>query len=136
GGVSSWSDLYLNSAETSTATRVVSPADQKRTAVTLRADWPKHVAGRHTARATVPQFKRIARNRLLRGPEMQPAFGIDKRLQFRACFLHHPNWRSCRRRQVLRGSLFRCSVLLAAPVYIILRLGIRRNPIIFLYSAR
>src|SRR4029077_13971715 len=137
GGLSRWSDLYLNSSETSTATRVVSPADQKRTAVTLVADWPEHTAFRQSTAATVNKLEGIARHRLLlRGPEMQPAFCIDKRLQFRVSFLHHPNWRSGRFHQVLRGCLFRCSVLLAAPIYVILRLGIRRNRFILLYCSR
>src|SRR5579864_7943604 len=137
GGFSRWSDLNLNSPETSTATRVVSAVVQKRTAVTLLAAWPKHAMPKHTSSATAKNLERIARNRLLlRGPEMQPAFGIDERLQFRVSFLRHPNWRSGRLRQVLRGCLFRCSVLLADPVNIILRFGIRRNPLVFLHSPR
>src|SRR6185312_4580036 len=104
GGLARLSDLYLNSPDTSTATRVVSPADQNRTAVTLFGTWPKHGAFKHTNSAPATTTKRIARNRLLlRVPEMQPAFGIDKRLQFRVCFLRHPNWRNNRLRQVLRG---------------------------------
>src|SRR5678815_4844692 len=47
GGFSRRSDLYLNSEETSTATRVVSPVDQKRTAVTLVADCARPVSYTH-----------------------------------------------------------------------------------------
>src|SRR5436190_15472607 len=135
GGLSRWSDLYLNSAETSTATRVVSPVDQKRTAVTLLADGVAADCARQTTGVTANKDTRIAHSRLLLcRPEMQPAFSIDKRLQFRVLFLHHPNWRCSRLRQVLRGCLFRCSVLLAHPVYIILSFRVRRDPFVFLHG--
>src|SRR5260370_13052094 len=131
------SDLNLNPADTSIATRVKSPRDQKRTELTLLTG----VRG-GAARDTAARSRKPGRSLdLLRSPEVQPAILVDEllhcsRLHFHRVYLN----RFCfgcgnfRRLSGIRGAP-RFSVTLAHLINVILRLRIRRDPFVLVHRA-
>src|SRR5258708_5862903 len=102
------------------ATRVTSPSDQKRTAVTLLGVGL--AAGRHTTPAIARSARRAA---LRRRPEMQPAIFIDKMFELRVRgLLSHGRDHGCRRLRASRPPSF--TVFLPNLINVILSFRIRR----------
>src|SRR5436190_15209425 len=125
-GLGRRSDRNLKSPETSIATRVRSPNDQKRTAVTLLL--PARVARDAAKPALAPNsaLSSVAAAILLRRPDMQPAILVNERIQLRMLFfflLNNPGrGHRLRRRLFIRRRYPRFSVPLAHLVHVIPRL--------------